>query len=142
VCLHIYIHHVESIVLCLIFPPTRFSFRFLSLLSTFLLSRALSSSSSLLRHIVSRACSPLLIIMVNVTYSEVSGDPTYYMADGTPVLYNLGDMAWMLTSTALVFLMIPGVGLLYSGLLRRKNALSMLLISFLAIAVGSFQWFL
>ena len=45
-------------------------------------------------------------------------------------------------STALVFLMIPGVGLLYSGLLRRKNALSMLLISFLAIAVGSFQWFL
>jgi Amt family ammonium transporter len=80
--------------------------------------------------------------MVNVTYSEVSGDPTYYMADGTPVLYNLGDMAWMLTSTALVFLMIPGVGLLYSGLLRRKNALSMLLISFLAIAVGSFQWFL
>jgi Amt family ammonium transporter len=37
--------------------------------------------------------------------------------------------------------MIPGVGLLYSGLLRRKNALSMLLISFLAIAVGSFQWF-
>lgn len=45
-------------------------------------------------------------------------------------------------STALVFIMIPGVGLLYSGLLRRKNALSMLLISFLAIAVGSFQWFL
>ncbi|KAG7528300.1 hypothetical protein FFLO_06263 [Filobasidium floriforme] len=79
--------------------------------------------------------------MVNVTYSEVSGDPTYYMADGTPALYNLGDMAWMLTSTALVFIMIPGVGLLYSGLLRRKNALSMLLISFLAIAVGSFQWF-
>lgn len=37
--------------------------------------------------------------------------------------------------------MIPGVGLLYSGLLRRKNALSMLLISILAIAVGSFQWF-
>ena len=34
--------------------------------------------------------------MVNVTYSETSGDPTYYMADGTPQLYNLGDMAWML----------------------------------------------
>jgi len=79
--------------------------------------------------------------MVNVTYSEVSGDPTYHFGDGTSALYNLGDMAWMLTSTALVFLMIPGVGLLYSGLLRRKNALSMLLISFLAIAVGSFQWF-
>lgn len=39
----------------------------------------------------------------------------------------------MLSSTALVWLMTPGVGLLYSGLLRRKNALSML---FLCMGVG------
>lgn len=79
--------------------------------------------------------------MVNVTFSEISGDPTYWQSDGTGALYNLGDMAWMMTSTAFVFLMIPGVGLLYSGLLRRKNALSMLLYSMLGIGVGSFQWF-
>lgn len=42
---------------------------------------------------------------------------------------------------ALVWIMIPGVGLFYSGLLRRKNALSMIHLSLLSVAVGSFQWF-
>ncbi|KAG5645694.1 hypothetical protein DXG03_005532 [Asterophora parasitica] len=42
---------------------------------------------------------------------------------------------------ALVWLMIPGLGFFYSGLLRRKNALSMIWTSMTAIAVVSFQWF-
>jgi Amt family ammonium transporter len=46
-----------------------------------------------------------------------------------------------MTSMALVWLMIPGLGLFYSGLLRRKNALSMLFLSMAAIAIGSFQWY-
>ena len=37
--------------------------------------------------------------------------------------------------------MIPGVGYFYSGLLRRKNALSMIWLSMMTIAVVSFQWF-
>lgn len=37
---------------------------------------------------------------------------------------NKGDSAWILIAFALVFSMAPGVGFLYSGLLRRKNALS------------------
>ncbi|KAG5338223.1 Ammonium transporter 1 [Termitomyces sp. J132] len=53
----------------------------------------------------------------------------------------MGDIAWTLASTALVWLMIPGVGFFYSGLLRRKNALSMIWTSMIAIAVVSFQWF-
>ena len=60
---------------------------------------------------------------------------------GTPWVYNLGDIAWVLTSTALVWLMIPGVGFFYSGLLRRKNALSMIWLSMMILAVVSFQWF-
>ena len=35
--------------------------------------------------------------------------------------------------------MIPGVGFFYSGLLRRKNALSMIWASMMTLAVGSFQ---
>lgn len=42
---------------------------------------------------------------------------------------------------ALVMIMIPGVGLFYSGLLRRKNALSMIFLSMAGLAIGSFQWF-
>lgn len=45
-------------------------------------------------------------------------------------------------STALVLLMIPGVGFFYSGLARRKSALSLICLSVLATAVVSFQWLL
>ncbi|KXN83304.1 Ammonium transporter 1, partial [Leucoagaricus sp. SymC.cos] len=60
---------------------------------------------------------------------------------GETVTYSGGDIAWVLTSTALVWIMIPGVGYFYSGLLRRKNALSMIFISMMAMGVVSFQWF-
>jgi Amt family ammonium transporter len=55
--------------------------------------------------------------------------------------YNGGDSAWVLASTALVWLMIPGVGFFYSGLLRRKNALSLIYLSVAVIGVISFEWF-
>ena len=37
---------------------------------------------------------------------------------GNTGVYNPGDIAWVLASTALVFIMVPGVGFFYSGLLR------------------------
>ncbi|KAN0086300.1 Ammonium transporter AmtB-like domain containing protein [Tylopilus felleus] len=77
--------------------------------------------------------------MVNVTY-DASGDLIWSNSSGSGV-YNLGDIAWTLASTALVFIMIPGVGFFYSGLLRRKNALSMIYLSMMTVAVVSFQWF-
>lgn len=47
----------------------------------------------------------------------------------------------MITATALVLLMIPGVGFFYSGLARRKSALSLIWLSVMATAVTTFQWF-
>ena len=48
-----------------------------------------------------------------------------------------GDTAWMLTSTALVlFMTLPGLALFYAGLVRRRNALSVLMQCF-AIAIAS-----
>ena len=55
--------------------------------------------------------------------------------------YASGDLAWIMTSTALVLLMIPGVGFFYSGLARRKSALAMLWLSLTSVSVVSFQWF-
>ncbi|KAH8104419.1 ammonium transporter [Phellopilus nigrolimitatus] len=79
--------------------------------------------------------------MVNVTY-DASGDLVWTdPSTGETALYNLGDMAWVISATALVWLMIPGVGFFYSGLLRRKNALSMIFLSVAVLAVVSFQWF-
>ena len=41
---------------------------------------------------------------------------------------NKGDVAWMLTSTALVLMMsVPALALFYGGMVRSKNALSMLM---------------
>ncbi|CAG8472142.1 10235_t:CDS:2 [Acaulospora colombiana] len=53
-----------------------------------------------------------------------------------------GDTAWTLASTALVWLMVPGVGYFYSGMARSKNALSLIMLSVLSVAVVSFQWWL
>jgi hypothetical protein len=54
-------------------------------------------------------------------------------------VYNNGNIAWIIAATALVWIMIPGVGFFYSGLLRRKNALSMIWLSMMTLAVVSFQ---
>ncbi|KAJ6485507.1 ammonium transporter [Mycena sanguinolenta] len=77
--------------------------------------------------------------MPNITYDQ-SGD-IVVTTDGSTIVYNNGDIAWVLASTALVWIMVPGVGFFYSGLLRRKNALSMIYLSMMTVAVVSFQWF-
>ncbi|KAK1525630.1 ammonium transporter [Colletotrichum costaricense] len=57
------------------------------------------------------------------------------------VFYESGDLAWIMVCSALVLLMIPGVGFFYSGLARRKSALSLILISMICVGVVGFQWF-
>ncbi|HNQ28630.1 MAG: putative ammonium transporter [Methanoregulaceae archaeon PtaB.Bin009] len=51
-----------------------------------------------------------------------------------------GTTAWLLASTALVMLMTPGVGFFYGGLVRRKNFISMVALSFIVFALVSIQW--
>ena len=53
-----------------------------------------------------------------------------------------GDTAWVLTSSALVFIMVPGLAFFYAGLVRGKNALSTLLQSFIALAIVGLSWVL
>ena len=52
-----------------------------------------------------------------------------------------GDTAWMLTSTALVLLMtIPGVALLYGGMVRKKNVLATVMQSFAICCLVTIVW--
>ena len=46
-----------------------------------------------------------------------------------------GDTAWMLISAALVLLMIPGLAFFYGGMVRSKNVLNILILSFIALGV-------
>lgn len=58
-------------------------------------------------------------------------------------MINSGDTAWVLTSCALVLLMtLPGVALFYGGLVRRKNVLSMIMMSFFSLCFISVEWIL
>lgn len=51
-----------------------------------------------------------------------------------------GITSWMLTSTALVLLMVPGLGMFYGGLVRTKNVLGTMLHSFSAMAIIGVLW--
>jgi Amt family ammonium transporter len=51
-----------------------------------------------------------------------------------------GSTAWMLTSTALVLLMVPGLAMFYGGLVRSKNVLGTMMHSFAAMGVMSVLW--
>ncbi len=53
---------------------------------------------------------------------------------------NAGDTAWMLTSSALVFFMMPGLALFYGGLVGQKNVLSTMAQSYVAIGIVSVLW--
>ncbi|MCM8747907.1 ammonium transporter [Thermomicrobiaceae bacterium CFH 74404] len=51
-----------------------------------------------------------------------------------------GHIAWMLVSTALVLLMTPALGFFYGGLVRAKNALNTLMMSFAALGFVGLGW--
>lgn len=51
-----------------------------------------------------------------------------------------GSTAWMITSTALVLLMIPGLAMFYGGLVRTKNVLGTMMHSFSAMGVMAVLW--
>ena len=57
-------------------------------------------------------------------------------------MINSGDTAWLLMSAALVMLMIPGLALFYGGMVRGKNVLSTLMMSFVLLGVIGVLWVL
>lgn len=59
-------------------------------------------------------------------------------ADGAVV--DTGITSWMLTSTALVLLMVPGLALFYGGLVRTKNVMGTMMHSFTAMGIMAVLW--
>ena len=64
------------------------------------------------------------------------------VAAAEPVTIDTGDTAWLLTATVLVlFMTIPGLAFFYGGLVRSKNALSILMQCFAITCLVSVLWF-
>jgi len=55
--------------------------------------------------------------------------------------FNYADVAWMLVASVLVFLMTPGVGFFYGGMVNSKNVISTIFQSFIAMVTITVLWF-
>jgi len=91
---------------------------------------------------VTQSCATLQWLLVMYAFGSLAFilDTADIWNGSTPVEspYNLGN-TFVLHCVALVFLVSPGVGFLYSGLPSRKNARSALYLSMTAVAVVSIQ---
>ncbi|RZJ51729.1 MAG: ammonium transporter, partial [Flavobacterium sp.] len=75
--------------------------------------------------------------------AAASFDPSTVLGeDGTTpkYVYNSGDIAWMLTSCAFVFLMTPALAFFYGGMVGRKNVLSTMIKSTVSAGIISVLW--
>ncbi len=77
-------------------------------------------------------------LLVGVGVAGLLVKPAEQVTRGEPI--NTADTAWLLTATALVLLMTPGLSFFYGGMVRLKNVVSTLLQSFIAMAVISLLW--
>jgi len=69
----------------------------------------------------------------------IAGIPGIAFASDT-VVTDSGITSWMLTSTALVLLMVPGLAMFYGGLVRTKNVIGTMMHSYSAMAIIGVLW--
>jgi ammonium transporter len=82
----------------------------------------------------------LLFVTGSMVRAETPAEST--PPPSTAAKLDSGDTAWMLMSTGLVMLMVPGLALFYGGMVRRKNILGTMMHSMVALAIIGIQWLL
>lgn len=79
----------------------------------------------------------LVLVILSVAGLGTSGET----ADWSAVdIASSGDIAWMIVASAFVLLMTPGLAFFYGGMVDRKNVISTMLQSFVALGVISVIW--
>jgi Amt family ammonium transporter len=81
---------------------------------------------------ITRACSALIALLLLSS--------PLLAQESAPTPMDTGAAAWMLTSTALVLLMVPGLAMFYGGLVRTKNVLGTMMHSFAAMGIMTVLW--
>jgi ammonium transporter, Amt family len=74
----------------------------------------------------------------NSTDTDNGGDSTM---ENLNVYFSSGDSAYIIVASAMVLVMVPGLAFLYSGLARRKSALSLIWACMGSMVVVNFQWY-
>lgn len=81
-----------------------------------------------------------LSLLAGAVAVSLLGGGSALAADAAPAI-DTGDTSWMLTSTALVLMMtIPGLGLFYAGMVRKKNVLATMMQAFSLCCLMSIVW--
>jgi Amt family ammonium transporter len=77
-----------------------------------------------------------LFLLVSLLFQQ----GTAHAAAAAAVTTDTGITSWMLTSTALVLLMVPGLAMFYGGLVRTKNVIGTMMHSFAAMVIIGVIW--
>ncbi len=80
----------------------------------------------------------LILLLIVTLFSNLIFDQA--SAITTTTHFDTGDTSWMLVATALVLLMTPGLGFFYGGMVGKKNVISTMLQSFMAMVIVSLLW--
>ncbi|MEK6257718.1 MAG: ammonium transporter [Planctomycetota bacterium] len=76
--------------------------------------------------------------------AEKPAEPAAVAAAAAPPhlagMYDTGSIAWLMTSAALVFFMMPGLALFYGGMCRSKNVLNMFMCVMVCVPIVAIQW--
>jgi Amt family ammonium transporter len=86
-----------------------------------------------------RKFSPSRIAGLAMLFAALSPALAFAQDAAAPAV-NQADTAWMLISTALVLLMTPALGFFYGGLVRSKNSLNTMMMSYIALGFVGVAW--
>jgi len=81
-----------------------------------------------------------LLVLVALTLLGLANSQPVPNLRVTPLPINGADTAWLLTATALVLLMTPGLAFFYGGMISRQHVTSLIFQSFMAMGVVSLIW--
>ena len=92
--------------------------------------------------LIALAAGAAALLLAQHGFAQDAAEPAAAAAAAAPApVPNKGDVAWMLTSTALVLLMsVPALALFYGGMVRTKNMLSVLMQVFVVFSLITVLW--
>jgi ammonium transporter, Amt family len=83
---------------------------------------------------------PFILLVIIAILAMFVSPKSDYVPTNIETQYNFADIAWVLISTALVFLMTPGLAFFYGGMVNRKNVISTMIKSVVAAGIVGVLW--
>jgi Amt family ammonium transporter len=93
-----------------------------------------------MRQITLKSIIPFAVLIVLAVVASFIAPAADYVPGPNDPQYSASDIAWVLVSTALVFLMTPGLAFFYGGMVNRKNVISTMIKSVVAAGIIGVLW--